>query len=125
MPDNERTPPAEPDLFEEIVRLRAAGEPAALATVIGTRGSTPGKETMRVLVKESGAFVGTVGGGTGLPSQAAGLRILGLQGEGKRPALAEVAAALCLCGEISIVAAMASGDFARAHQRYARQRRSR
>lgn len=67
-------------------------------------------------------LVGTVGGGTGLPSQAAGLRILGLQGAGKRAALAEVAAALCLCGEISIVAAMASGDFARAHQRYARQR---
>lgn len=67
-------------------------------------------------------LVGTVGGGTGLPSQAAGLRILGLQGNGKRAALAEVAAALCLCGEVSIVAAMASGDFARAHQRYARQR---
>ena len=67
-------------------------------------------------------LVGTVGGGTGLPSQAAGLRILGLQGAGKRAALAEVAAALCLCGEISIVAAMASGHFAKAHQRYARQR---
>ncbi len=67
-------------------------------------------------------LVGTVGGGTGLPTQAAGLRILGLQGEGKRAALAEVAAALCLCGEISIVAAMASGDFASAHERYARQR---
>ena len=69
-------------------------------------------------------LVGTVGGGTGLPCQAAGLRILGLQGTGKRAALAEVAAALCLCGEISIAAAMASGDFTRAHQRYARQRRS-
>ena len=67
-------------------------------------------------------LVGTVGGGTGLPSQAAGLRIMGLHGAGKREALAEVAAALCLCGEISIVAAMASGDFASAHQRYARQR---
>ena len=66
--------------------------------------------------------VGTVVGGTGLPCQAAGLRILGLQGTGKRAALAEVAAALCLCGEVSIVAAMASGDFTRAHQRYARQR---
>lgn len=67
-------------------------------------------------------MIGTVGGGTGLPSQAAGLRILGLEGTGKRAALAEVAAALCLCGELSIVAAMTSGDFARAHQRYARQR---
>lgn len=32
-------------------------------------------------------LVGTVGGGTGLPSQSAGLRILGLQGAGKREAL--------------------------------------
>ena len=43
--------------------MRAAGEPAALATVIGTRGSTPGKETMRLLVKASGEMLGTVGGG--------------------------------------------------------------
>lgn len=59
------TPPPEsgPDLFEEIARLRALGEPAALATVIGTRGSTPGKETMRLLVRASGEFIGTVGGG--------------------------------------------------------------
>lgn len=59
MPDNEQTP----DLFAEIARLRTTGEPAALATVIGTKGSTPGKETMRVLVRASGAFIGTVGGG--------------------------------------------------------------
>lgn len=68
-------------------------------------------------------LVGTVGGGTGLPSQAAGLRILGLHGSGKRAALAEVAAALCLCGEISIIAAMTNGDFATAHERYARHRK--
>lgn len=57
------TPHTGPDLFEEIVRMRASGEPGALATVIGTRGSTPGKETMRLLVKASGSFLGTVGGG--------------------------------------------------------------
>ncbi len=63
MPDNPQTPAPEPDLFEEIARLRAAGEPAALATVIGTKGSTPGKETMRVLVQAAGRVLGTVGGG--------------------------------------------------------------
>ena len=52
-----------PDVFEEICRLRAAGERGALATVISTRGNTPGKETMRLLVRESGASVGTVDGG--------------------------------------------------------------
>lgn len=52
-----------PDIFEEIVRLRRAGIPAALATIVGTRGSTPGRETMRLLVLEDGTFLGTVGGG--------------------------------------------------------------
>ena len=51
------------DLFEEIVRLRRAGIPAALATIVATRGSTPGRETMRLLVLEDGTFLGTVGGG--------------------------------------------------------------
>ena len=51
------------DIFEEIVRLRSQGIPAALATIINTKGSTPGRETMRLLVCEDGSFVGTVGGG--------------------------------------------------------------
>ncbi len=51
------------DIFEEIVKLRQAGAPAALATIVGTRGSTPGQESMRLLVKEDGTFLGTVGGG--------------------------------------------------------------
>lgn len=67
-------------------------------------------------------LVGSVGGGTGLPSQSAGLGILGLRGTGHGAALAEVTAALCLCGEISIVAAIAAGHFTRAHQGLARER---
>jgi hydroxymethylglutaryl-CoA reductase (NADPH) len=67
-------------------------------------------------------LVGSVGGGTSLPSQSAGLNILGLKGAGKGAALAEVAAATCLCGEISIVAAIAAGHFTRAHQQLARHR---
>ena len=51
------------DIFEEIVRLRREGIPAALATIVGTRGSTPGREAMRLLVLEDGTFLGTVGGG--------------------------------------------------------------
>jgi hydroxymethylglutaryl-CoA reductase (NADPH) len=64
--------------------------------------------------------LGTVGGGTRLPSQSAGLRLMGLEGAGKAAALAEVAAALCLAGEISILAAVAAGHFTRAHQKLAR-----
>lgn len=54
---------AQLDIFEEIVRLRAEGIPAALATIVGTRGSTPGRATMRLLVLADGTFLGTVGGG--------------------------------------------------------------
>ncbi len=67
-------------------------------------------------------LVGSVGGGTSLPSQAAGLNVLGLKGAGNGAALAEVAAATCLCGEISIVAAIAAGHFTRAHENLARKR---
>ncbi|GAC1694286.1 MAG: hydroxymethylglutaryl-CoA reductase [Gemmatimonadaceae bacterium] len=64
--------------------------------------------------------VGTVGGGTGLPSQGACLSILGLAGAGKANAFAEVCAAMVLGGELSIVAALAANEFAAAHERLAR-----
>lgn len=67
-------------------------------------------------------MVGTVGGGTGLPTQSAALELMGLQGAGNAAALAEVAACLCLAGEISIMAAIAAGHFTRAHDRLARDR---
>ena len=68
--------------------------------------------------------VGTVGGGTALPSQRACLEILGLAGEGKAQALAEVCGALALAGELSITGALCSGDFTRAHQKLARGKRA-
>ena len=64
--------------------------------------------------------VGTVGGGTGLPTQKACLDILGLSGAGHARALAEVAAALSLAGELSIIGAMCAGHFTRAHRDLAR-----
>jgi hydroxymethylglutaryl-CoA reductase (NADPH) len=68
--------------------------------------------------------VGTVGGGTGLPSQHACLQILGLAGAGKAQALAEVCVGLCLAGELSISGALCAGDFGRAHRLLARERQS-
>jgi hydroxymethylglutaryl-CoA reductase (NADPH) len=65
-------------------------------------------------------IVGTVGGGTGLPTQRACLDILGLGGPGQARALAEVTAALSLAGELSITGALAAGHFTSAHQRLAR-----
>ena len=66
--------------------------------------------------------VGTVGGGTALPGQRACLEILGLAGEGKAHALAELCGALALAGELSITGALCAGEFTRAHQKLARGR---
>ena len=65
-------------------------------------------------------MVGTVGGGTSLPSQKACLDLLGLHGSGNSQALSEVCAALCLAGELSIVGAFCAGHFSRAHHKLAR-----
>jgi len=52
-----------PDIWEEVVRCRKEGQAAALATIITTLGSTPGKDPMKMLVRSDGTFVGSVGGG--------------------------------------------------------------
>lgn len=67
-------------------------------------------------------IVGTVGGGTGLPSQSAALNILGLKGSGKARAFAEVCAAVCLAGELSIIGALCANEFTSAHRKLARER---
>lgn len=51
------------DIYEEISRLRREGKRAALATIIQIRGSVPSFETAKILVREDGTTVGTVGGG--------------------------------------------------------------
>lgn len=51
------------DLFEEIVRMRSAGQRGALATIVHTNGSIPSYESSRMLVREDGSISGTVGGG--------------------------------------------------------------
>ena len=51
------------DLFEEIVRMRRAGQRGALATIVHTNGSIPSYESSRMLVREDGTSLGTIGGG--------------------------------------------------------------
>jgi xanthine dehydrogenase accessory factor len=51
------------DLFEEIVRMRRAGQRGALATIVHTDGSIPSFESSRMLVREDGSIAGTIGGG--------------------------------------------------------------
>jgi len=73
-------------------------------------------------------IVGTVGGGTRLPTQRESLRILHCEGseEGKELAakFAEICAAVALAGEISIVGALCAGHFSRAHEDLGRPRES-
>lgn len=67
-----------------------------------------------------GIMVGTVGGGTGLPSQKACLDLMDLAGSGNARAFAEVVAATLLGGELSIIGALTAGHFTRAHKKLAR-----
>ena len=65
--------------------------------------------------------VGTVGGGTSLPTQAEGLDVLGYAGGGdpagsNADALAEVIAAGALAGELSLLAALSSRHLSSAHE---------
>ncbi len=60
--------------------------------------------------------VGTIGGGTGLPTQRECLDLLGCSGKGSARKFAEICGAVALAGEVSIAAALASGDFSKAHR---------
>jgi xanthine dehydrogenase accessory factor len=51
------------DVFEELVRLRRQGQKSALATIVEVRGSIPSFQSAKLLVREDGSLVGTIGGG--------------------------------------------------------------
>lgn len=102
----------------------ATGQDAACVaeSAVGFTRMEPREGGLFMSVTLPNLMVGTVGGGTGLPTQNAALELMGLNGEGHANALAEVAACLCLAGEISIMAAIAAGHFTRAHDKLARGR---
>lgn len=51
------------DVYEELVELRRSGQKAALATIIEVSGSIPSFQSAKMLVREDGSMVGTIGGG--------------------------------------------------------------
>src|SRR5262250_59455 len=51
------------DIYEEIVRLRGEGRRGAVATIVSARGSIPSFKTAKMLVRDDGSIVGTIGGG--------------------------------------------------------------
>ncbi|MBI4909827.1 MAG: XdhC family protein [Acidobacteria bacterium] len=51
------------DVYEELVRLRRSGQKCAIATIVQVNGSIPSYESAKLLVREDGSLVGTIGGG--------------------------------------------------------------
>src|SRR2546423_7168476 len=51
------------DVYEEIVKLRREGRRGAVATIVSVRGSIPSFQTAKMLVRDDGSIVGTIGGG--------------------------------------------------------------
>jgi hydroxymethylglutaryl-CoA reductase (NADPH) len=67
-------------------------------------------------------IVGTVGGGTSLPDQNQYLQMIGCSGASNARKLAEVVAGYCLALDLSTLGALASGQFAIAHEKLGRNR---
>src|SRR5512143_4371237 len=51
------------DIYEQIVALRRDGRRGAVATIVNVRGSIPSFRTAKMLVRDDGSIVGTIGGG--------------------------------------------------------------
>lgn len=51
------------DIYEEIVKLRKDGRRGAVATIVNVRGSIPSFKTAKMLVRDDGSIIGTIGGG--------------------------------------------------------------
>jgi xanthine dehydrogenase accessory factor len=51
------------DVYDEIVRLRRLGQKCAVATIVQVNGSIPSYESAKMLVREDGSMLGTIGGG--------------------------------------------------------------
>ena len=80
------------------------------------------EQDLYVSLSLPGLIVGTIGGGTGLPTQKECLELMDCYGQGKARKFAEISVALSLTGEISIAAAMAEGYFTEAHQIFGRKK---
>jgi len=51
------------DIYEQIVELQRQGRRGAIATIVNVRGSIPSFKTAKMLVRDDGSIVGTIGGG--------------------------------------------------------------
>jgi hydroxymethylglutaryl-CoA reductase (NADPH) len=67
-------------------------------------------------------IVATYGGGTGLPTQRECLEVMDCYGAGRVNKLAEIIAAVVLCGELSLGAAVVADEWVSSHEEYGRNR---
>src|SRR3989442_14718440 len=51
------------DIFDEIQKMRQLGRNAALATIVQIRGSVPSFQSAKMLIRDDGSTLGSVGGG--------------------------------------------------------------
>ena len=103
----------------------ACGQDAACvaeAAVGITRFETREDGSFYACVTLPNMIVGTVGGGTKLPSQNSCLEIMNLPKNNQARAFAEICAGAALAGEISIIGSLSAGDFTHAHKNLARER---
>ncbi|SER53800.1 hydroxymethylglutaryl-CoA reductase (NADPH) [Natrinema salaciae] len=96
-------------------------EAANTITTMDARERDDGTTDLYASVSLASLEVGTVGGGTKLPTQAEALDVLGLRGGGDPPgsnadALAEIIAVGALAGELSLLGALSSRHLASAHE---------
>lgn len=69
-------------------------------------------------------FIGTVGGGTALPTQRECLSIMGCYGTGKAKKFAEIIGATVLAGEVAVLASLSGRTYVQAHEKYGRNKPS-
>jgi xanthine dehydrogenase accessory factor len=51
------------NIYDEIARIQSTGTVAALATVVAVKGSTPRAEGSKMLIRQDGTILGSIGGG--------------------------------------------------------------
>ena len=91
------------------------------ASVGVTRMEVTSEGSLYISVTLPNLIVGTVGGGTSLPTQQESLRLMDCEGKNNARKFAEICGALLLAGELSIVAAISSGQFTSAHKSLGRK----
>lgn len=92
---------------------------------MGITTTEPREEGLYISVFLPSLEVGTVGGGTGLPTQREALELLGVAGPGNPPGtnalkFAEIVASAVLAGELNLLLALTRNELASAHQRLGR-----